>query len=118
MAVQSLAAEQPARPSIPEVLSACASVGKVDDYVGSVLASHGLDEQFREFLARHGTEAKAEFYLPAAVSTMIALGQAKVRVLPTEASWFGVTYREDKPRVVAALAELVSRGVYPAKLFG
>ena len=49
MAVQSLAAEQPARPSIPEVLSACASVGKVDDYVGSVLASHGLDEQFRSF---------------------------------------------------------------------
>ena len=78
----------------------------------------GLDQQFREFLTRHGKELKAEFYLPAAVSTMIALGQAKVRVLPTEASWFGVTYREDKPRVVAALAELVRRGVYPAKLFG
>ena len=78
----------------------------------------GLDQQFREFLVKHGSEAKAEFYLPAAVSTLIALGQAKVRVLPTEASWFGVTYREDKPRVVAELAELVNRGVYPAKLFG
>ncbi|HTO02126.1 MAG TPA: sugar phosphate nucleotidyltransferase [Opitutus sp.] len=78
----------------------------------------GLDQQFREFLAQRGTEPKAEFYLPAAVSTMIALGQARVRVLPTEASWFGVTYREDKPRVVAALAQLVSRGMYPAKLFG
>ena len=49
MAVQSLAAEQPARPSIPEVLSACASVGKVDDYVASVLTSDRLDEQFRSF---------------------------------------------------------------------
>jgi hypothetical protein len=78
----------------------------------------GLDVQFREFLALHGGEPKAEFYLPAAVSEMIARGEATVRVLPTEASWFGVTYREDKPRVVAALAELVNRGVYPPKLFG
>jgi hypothetical protein len=76
-----------------------------------------LDEQFREFLAVQGEEQNAEFYLPAAVSKMIARGQATVRVLPTEASWFGVTYREDKPRVMAALAELVKRGVYPAKLF-
>ena len=78
----------------------------------------GLDAQFREFLSQHGDQPKAEFYLPAAVSTMIGRGQATVRVLPTEASWFGVTYREDKPRVVAALAELVNRGMYPARLFG
>ena len=78
----------------------------------------GLDEQFREFLAAHGGEPKAEFYLPAAVSKMIARGQTTVRLLPTTASWFGVTYREDKPRVIAALAELVARGVYPARLFG
>lgn len=78
----------------------------------------GLDEQFREFLAARGEEPKAEFYLPAAVSEMIARGQANARVLPTEASWFGVTYREDKPRVMSALADLVARGVYPAKLFG
>jgi hypothetical protein len=78
---------------------------------------HALDEQFREFLALRGDDPKAEFYLPAAVSEMIARGKAKVRVLPTDASWFGVTYRDDKPRVVAALAELVNRGLYPAKLF-
>jgi hypothetical protein len=77
----------------------------------------GLDEQFREFLSRHGGDPKAEFYLPAAVSTMIARGQASVSVLPTDASWFGVTYREDKPRVVAAIAALVEAGTYPAKLF-
>ena len=60
---------------------------------------------------------KAEFYLPAAVSEQIARGQATVRVRPTSSAWFGVTYREDKPRVTAAIAELVRRGVYPAKLW-
>jgi hypothetical protein len=60
---------------------------------------------------------KAEFYLPAAVSTMIARKEASVTVLPTESAWFGVTYREDKPRVSAAIAELVRTGKYPAKLF-
>lgn len=77
----------------------------------------GLDEQFREFLAARGTELKAEFYLPAAASTMIARGQATVRVLPTDSTWFGVTYREDKPRVEAAIADLVRSGRYPAKLW-
>jgi NDP-sugar pyrophosphorylase family protein len=77
----------------------------------------GLDAQFREFLATRGGEAKAEFYLPAAVSTMIARREATVRVLPTESAWFGVTYREDKPRVMSAIAELVASGSYPAKLF-
>jgi len=76
-----------------------------------------LDEQFREFLQTRGAEPKAEFYLPAAVSAMIGRRQAAVRLLPTDSSWFGVTYREDKPRVMAALAELVARGIYPSKLF-
>jgi hypothetical protein len=38
-------------------------------------------------------------------------------VLPATGSWFGITYREDKPRVAAAIAELVRRGTYPARLF-
>lgn len=77
----------------------------------------GLDARFREFLRQRGSEPKAEFYLPAAVSELIAAGQASVRVLPTESSWFGVTYREDKPRVQAALRELVAAGRYPATLW-
>jgi NDP-sugar pyrophosphorylase family protein len=60
---------------------------------------------------------KAEFYLPAAVSTMIGRREAKVTVLPTDSSWFGITYREDKPRVAASIAELVRTGQYPSKLF-
>jgi hypothetical protein len=77
----------------------------------------GLDRQLHGFLAARGHDPQAEFYLPAAVSEMIARGEASVRVLPTGAAWFGVTYREDKPRVVAALADLVRQGRYPAKLF-
>jgi NDP-sugar pyrophosphorylase family protein len=76
-----------------------------------------LDDQLRTFLQLHGGDPKAEFYLPTAVSVMIARGEARVRVLPTERAWFGVTYREDKPRVVSAIAELVRQGEYPARLF-
>ena len=77
----------------------------------------GLDTQFREFLAARGTEPKSEFYLPGAVSTMIARGETTVRVLPTESAWFGITFRDDKPRVQAALAALVGAGLYPARLW-
>ena len=77
----------------------------------------GLDAQFREFLAAHGGDAKAEFYLPGAVSTLIARSAAAVRLLPTESSWFGITYREDKPRVAAAIVALVRDGKYPARLW-
>ena len=77
----------------------------------------GLDTQFREFLAARAGDPKAEFYLPAAVSAMIGKGEAKVRVLATDSAWFGVTYREDKPRVEAEIAALIRAGRYPAKLW-
>ena len=77
----------------------------------------GLDAQFCAFLAARGDEPKSEFYLPAAVSAMIARGEASVRVLPTESTWFGVTYRDDKPRVEAAISELIRAGLYPATLW-
>ena len=48
---------------------------------------------------------------------MIKEGVADAKVLPTESSWFGVTYREDKPLVVAAIQSLVDAGEYPSKLF-
>jgi hypothetical protein len=77
----------------------------------------GLEAQFREFLTVRGGDLKAEFYLPAAVSAMIARSEAAVQVLPVQSLWFGVTYQEDKPQVQGALAKLVQAGFYPAKLF-
>src|SRR5207249_9686102 len=47
-----------------------------------------LDAQLHEFLGRHATDLKAEFYLPAAISTMIERAEADVRVLATESAWF------------------------------
>jgi len=76
-----------------------------------------LDLQWREFVAARGGELKSEFYLPEAVSRQIAAGTATVEVRPTSAEWFGVTFREDKPRVQAALATLAARGDYPVPLF-
>jgi len=78
-----------------------------------------LDERFRSFLTGALVEAptKAEFYLPGSISDLIARKEAAVRVLPTTSSWFGVTYREDKPRVVEALTGLVKSGQYPNKLW-
>ena len=77
----------------------------------------GLEEGLRTFLARNGSDPRAEFYLPVAVSDLIAGGEASVEVLPCEDSWFGITYREDRPRVVAAIEALVRGGKYPANLF-
>jgi NDP-sugar pyrophosphorylase family protein len=75
-----------------------------------------LDQAWREFVAARGKEPKAEFYLPAAVNSLVQTGTARVRVLPTTDNWFGVTYREDKPHVQTALAALVAQGTYPSPL--
>jgi dTDP-glucose pyrophosphorylase len=61
---------------------------------------------FEEFLEEKGTDPKAEFYLPAAVGRLIDAGEASVKVLTTSDAWLGLTYPEDKPAVVAALAAL------------
>lgn len=77
----------------------------------------GMGALFEEFLSKRGTELKSEFYLPFAVASMIANGSAEVKVLESLDSWFGVTYREDKPRVEADIRKLIENGVYPASIF-
>ncbi len=76
-----------------------------------------LDERFPAWLAKNISAPKAEFFVPVVVGEMIAEGAARVRVLPTDEKWFGVTYREDAPAVKAAIGELVAGGVYPQKLW-
>ena len=75
-----------------------------------------LEKVLRVFLAEHAESGKAECYIPSAVAEMIASGAATVRVLPTGAPWFGVTYRDDRPSVVENLRRLVASGQYPAAL--
>ncbi|MBI5380703.1 MAG: NTP transferase domain-containing protein [Opitutae bacterium] len=75
-----------------------------------------LEREFVQFLERHGQTPKTEFYLPSAIAGMVASGGLNVRVFQTEGDWFGITYREDKPTVEAALRRLVAAGAYPASL--
>jgi len=76
-----------------------------------------LEARFPVWLKSHAANPKAEWYIPFVVDEMVGEGTAEVEVLPTESSWFGVTYREDKPLVVAAVQALVEAGEYPLKLW-
>ena len=75
-----------------------------------------LEARFAKFLAARGTEMKSEWYIPFVVDELIKEGKADCRVLPTDSSWFGVTYRDDKPHVMAEIKKLVDAGEYPANL--
>ncbi len=62
-----------------------------------------LTEMFAQFLNDNEGNIKAEFPIPDAVTSVMQRGLATVRVLPTTAEWFGVTYAEDRPKVVEKL---------------
>ncbi len=72
---------------------------------------------FESFLEKNIGELKAEFYIPFAVDNMIKAGTGACDVLSTPSRWFGVTFKEDRPGVVAKFAELVREGVYPSPLY-
>ena len=72
---------------------------------------------FDSFLEANIAELKKEFYIPYAIDCMIKDGSASCEVLSTPSSWFGVTYKEDRPGVVAKFAKLVADGVYPSPLY-
>ena len=77
-----------------------------------------LEEKFVEFLSENGTEMKSEYLIPSVVNELIQSGQETVHVLRSGATWFGVTYKEDKPYVEGEIEKLVNKGEYPGKLFG
>ena len=60
---------------------------------------------------------KAEYFLPTVVSSLLSQHKARVKVLRSNDRWYGVTYKEDKPGVMAALQELREKGLYPEKLW-
>ncbi|WP_320957448.1 nucleotidyltransferase [Enterocloster asparagiformis] len=78
-----------------------------------------LEQGFPEFLdhLKEG-DVKSEYLLPRIIDEMVQSGKARVRVLNTPDKWFGVTYKEDKAAVVAAIRKLIADGVYSEKLFG
>ena len=81
-----------------------------------------LDEAWKRFpafldKALAENPAKAEYFLPSVVSQLLGEGKARVKVLRSEDKWYGVTYREDKPTVVNAIAGKTKSGLYPDRLW-
>ena len=73
---------------------------------------------FKEFLPANIDNLKAEFFIPLMVNKVINEGTASMRVLKTTSDWFGVTYKEDKPMLMAKIEELIAAGEYPRNLWG
>ena len=76
-----------------------------------------LERMFPEFLKANMDNMKSEFLLPSMVDRLIREGRCTMKVLRTSERWFGVTYKEDKPEVVANVRKLVDAGKYPVKLW-
>ncbi|TSA29566.1 MAG: nucleotidyltransferase [Verrucomicrobiaceae bacterium] len=77
-----------------------------------------LEDLFGKFLDSGGNEnPKSEFYIPSAVSEIIASGAAPASVIPSAGRWFGVTYKEDRESVASALGQMVKDRLYPTPLW-
>ncbi len=72
---------------------------------------------FSKFLKDHISKPKAEFFIPIVADEFIKDGTGVIKVIPTSAQWFGVTYKEDAPAVKGSLKKLVDEGEYPLMLW-
>ncbi len=72
---------------------------------------------FEKFLEQNINELKTEYYIPYAIDNMIKDGTGRTVVLSTPSRWFGVTFKEDRPGVVAKFQEFADQGVYPTPLY-
>lgn len=75
------------------------------------------EKLFLEFLQNNIDKPKAEFFIPIVADRFINDGVGVIKIIPTSAQWFGVTYKEDAPEVKESLDELVKAGEYPPQLW-
>ena len=77
------------------------------------------ERRFPAFLDKAVVEnpLKGEYFLPSVVTQLLEEGKARVKVLRSTDKWYGVTYRDDKPVVVKAIADMTASGLYPDKLW-
>ncbi|WP_449440060.1 nucleotidyltransferase family protein [Pedobacter steynii] len=73
--------------------------------------------EYYKFLAANLDDLKAEFLIPEVADKLINSGTGAIKMIPTQARWFGVTFKEDAPIVKAQLQKLSDEGVYPANLW-
>lgn len=74
-------------------------------------------DEFDAFLQKNITDIKSEFLMPKVADTFIKKGLGVIEVVPTDAVWFGVTYKEDAPVVRERVTDLVNKGVYPENIW-
>lgn len=71
-----------------------------------------IESGFKKFLEEKINVPKSEYYLPTVVTEQIESGAKQVKVLIAEDKWYGVTYKEDKENVVAAITDMMNKGLY------
>lgn len=76
-----------------------------------------IQNLFKKFLKDNAHDLKAEFFIPLIGDSFINDGHGEIKVIPTSAQWFGVTYKEDAPGVRESLQKLIADGAYPADLW-
>lgn len=72
---------------------------------------------FTDFLKENINEPKKECYIPSVIDCIIKAGEGRCEVLSTPSKWFGVTFKEDRPGVVAKFQQLADEGYYPTPLY-
>ena len=75
------------------------------------------EDYFVDFLKENISNLKCEYFIPLMVNELIQKGTTTVKVLDTTSKWFGVTYKEDKPAVAAAIRSLIEQGIYMENLY-
>ncbi|MCP4600034.1 MAG: nucleotidyltransferase [Proteobacteria bacterium] len=76
-----------------------------------------LEKRFPKFLKENANNPRAEYLIPEVVGELQKQGKARVKVIPTNEKWFGVTYQDDLPAAQRTVRELIERGVYQNPLW-
>ena len=95
----------------------CGSIVSMNTWAFTPRMFQELEDGFPAVIDGMTDRLKGEYYLPSAVDSLIHAGRATVKILETHERWYGVTWQEDKPFVVQAIAGMVARGDYPKKLW-
>ena len=77
-----------------------------------------IEKNFAPYLDRNKDNLlTCEYLIPILTEELVSRSEVEVKVLPTSSVWYGITYKEDKPKVVASLAKLMDEGEYPEGLW-
>jgi UTP-glucose-1-phosphate uridylyltransferase len=112
----------------PEGAKAPGHDGKILHFTGNEVVSMNLwgfkpscfdflGKEFRNFISNHGHDLKSELDIPTSVDKFVKNGEITIKILMSNERWFGVTYREDKPFVVENIEKMISKGIYPSRIY-